>query len=383
MQFDGENYLIPSAAQINRPGDLSLNAVRVSDLINPLAGMPGKIKIFVMDLAYSGPFGQGAEPLAPGLALMQAPPGMVLAMNAAPGAFAPAATPPYGPYAKALGEVIAQGGLSPNDVFEQVRLKVSQDTRGAQVPWHSSRVTTPFQFVAAAGATGAATLAAAQLNKMRTAPLRSMDEADAFAAALGRDTYQGYNEFLRAYPKGRYTKKVQGILAARREALTWQRTRRANTSRAYWSYLKRYPKGPHAADARRSLRRLSASVRPPQRFRELEYDVAPPPRYEREYSNNSRPEYFERSREGWSTGFVPQSRWQPPPPPVYQPGYGGLPVINAPVYGRIRCVIGYRANGSAVTRHIRGNFCPPLRFDNRGAVSGQPGFVPPGGVRPP
>jgi uncharacterized caspase-like protein len=102
---------------------------------------------------------------------MQAPPGMVLAMNAAPGAFAPAATPPYGPYAKALGEVIAQGGLSPNDVFEQVRLKVSQDTRGAQVPWHSSRVTTPFQFLAAAGATGAATLAAAQLNKMRTALL--------------------------------------------------------------------------------------------------------------------------------------------------------------------------------------------------------------------
>mgnify|MGYP002632469276 FL=1 len=65
VQFDGENYLIPSAAQINRPCDLSLNAVRVSDLINPLAGMPGKIKIFVMDLAYSGPFGQGAEPLAP------------------------------------------------------------------------------------------------------------------------------------------------------------------------------------------------------------------------------------------------------------------------------------------------------------------------------
>jgi uncharacterized caspase-like protein len=364
VQYDGENYIVPPGAQINRPSDLALNAIRVSDLVNPLAGMPGKVKIAIMDLAYQGPFGGGNEPLAPGLALMQAPADTLLAMNAAPGAFAPAAKPPYGAYAKALAEQLLEAGLSPNQVFESVRLKVSQATGGGQVPWHSSRISAPFQFVEGA-ANNTPTAAAANLDRMRSAPLRSMEEADAFAAALGRDTYRGYNEFLRVYPRGRYAKKVRGILAARREALTWEKTRRTNTREAYWSYLRRYPKGPHAADARRRLRRLSASLRPPRDFDPIEYDVAPPPPSERIYSESPRPRYFEESDDRFATDFVPESNWQPPPPPIYTPGIAILPPIAAPMFGRIRCVIGYRSNGSAVVRRIRAQQCPPVQFDNR------------------
>ncbi|MCC2098336.1 MAG: caspase family protein, partial [Hyphomicrobiales bacterium] len=369
VQYDGENYIVPPGAQISRPSDLALNAIRVSDLVNPLSGMPGKVKIAIMDLAYEGPYGGGNEPLAPGLALMQAPADTLLAMNAAPGAFVPASKPPYGAYAKALGEVLLEPGLSPNDVFEKVRLKVSQATGGGQVPWHSSRINAPFQFIEGASS-NAGPAAAANLDRMRTAPLRSMDEPDAFAAALARDTYRGYNEFLRAYPRGRYAKKVRGILAARREALTWSKTRQTNTRQAYWSYLRRYPRGPHAADARRRLRRLSASLRPPRDFDPIEYDVAPPPGSERIYSQSSNPQYFQASPGGFQTGFVPQTQWQPPPPPVYTPGIAILPPIMAPMFGRIRCIIGYRSNGRAVFRRIRARQCPPIQFDYRPVMGG-------------
>ena len=47
--------------------------------------------------------------------------------------------------------------------------------------------------------------------------------------------------------------RVRAIAAARREAITWRRTYRTDTPAAYWSYLQRYPRGPHAADARRRL----------------------------------------------------------------------------------------------------------------------------------
>jgi uncharacterized caspase-like protein len=67
-----------------------------------------------------------------------------------------------------------------------------------------------------------------------------------------------YEDFLAAYPADPLAKRVGAILAARREAITWRRTYLADTPDAYWSYLRRYPQGPHAWDARRRLAILSA-----------------------------------------------------------------------------------------------------------------------------
>ena len=57
--------------------------------------------------------------------------------------------------------------------------------------------------------------------------------------------------------------RVRAMLAARREAITWQRSRRLDTPAAYWSYLQRYPRGAHADDARRRLAYLAAEPEPP------------------------------------------------------------------------------------------------------------------------
>jgi uncharacterized caspase-like protein len=72
-------------------------------------------------------------------------------------------------------------------------------------------------------------------------------------------------------------KRVRAIAAARPEAITWRRTFRADTPNAYWSYLQRYPRGPHAGDARRRLAILTASLEPPPSFDVIDYDVPPPP----------------------------------------------------------------------------------------------------------
>ena len=100
---------------------------------------------------------------------------------------------------------------------------------------------------------------------------------------------------------------MRAIVAARREAITWRRTYRADTPDAYWSYLQRYPRGPHAADARRRLAILSAAIEPPPTFTVLDYDVPPPPPDEIVYVDRpvlmfSDPDF----------DFAP-----PPPPPVY------------------------------------------------------------------
>ena len=146
-----------------------------------------------------------------------------------------------------------------------------------------------------------------QVAAIRSKPIRDLGVQDAYAAVLERDTLPAYEDFLAAYPDDPMAKRVRAIAAARREAITWRRTYRADTPNAYWSYLQRYPRGPHAADARRRLAILTAPLEPPPSFDVIDYDVPPPPPEEFIYVDRpvlafGDPEF----------DFVP-----PPPAPVY------------------------------------------------------------------
>ena len=66
--------------------------------------------------------------------------------------------------------------------------------------------------------------------------ISALSAADAYAAALDRDTIAGYREFLAAYPHSDQARRVRAILAVRREAAFWRRTVNADTPRAYWTY---------------------------------------------------------------------------------------------------------------------------------------------------
>src|SRR5262249_56077099 len=94
---------------------------------------------------------------------------------------------------------------------------------------------------------------------------------------LERDTLEGYLDFLAVYPDDPMARRVRAIVAARREAITWRRTRTIDTPEAYWSYLRRYPRGRHAYEARRRLAFLSAVLEPPSSFAFVDYEVPPPP----------------------------------------------------------------------------------------------------------
>ncbi|WP_188519612.1 caspase family protein [Alsobacter metallidurans] len=276
LQFEGENYLVPVDAQIARAGDVPIQAIRVADLLRPLASVPLKARIVVLDAARENPFARSGPPLAGGLALMDADPGMLVAFNAAPGSVAPPLQDAYGPYARALAEMIREGGLPLADVFDRARLRTSELTQGAVVPWDADRVTAPFLFLERT-ADAPVPKSAADLSRLRDGPIRDLDARDAYQAALGRDTIQAYQDFLAAYPQDPMARRIRPLLAARREALIWRRTSQVGTTRAYWSYLRRYPRGPHAGEAERRLGRLAAALQPPPGFEVLDYDVPPPP----------------------------------------------------------------------------------------------------------
>jgi len=305
LQLGGENYFVPIDADIQRDVDVPLQAIRVSDFTQPLAALPGRVKIVILDAARQNPFARGGRPLAGGLALVDPQPGLAIAFNAAPGTVPPDEQGPYGAYATALTEMIGYGGLTFDDMFARVRLRVSAQTQGAEVPWYASRLDDPF-FMTERTAGAPPPPNALPIADIRNRPFRDYGGPDeAYAAAVALDTIEAYQGFLAVYPDGPYSRRIAAMLAVRREEIIWRRCVIADTPPAYWSYLRRYPNGPHAWDARRRLAFLAAVLEPPPDFVYFDFGIAPPPPTEVVFVE--RPVIiFE------GPGFAP-----PPPPPVF------------------------------------------------------------------
>src|SRR5438067_1273423 len=345
LQLAGENYFVPVDSAINRDTDVPIEALRTGDYIRQLASLPLKAGIVVLDAARQQPFVNGQ--IASGLALVEADPHMLIAFNAAPGTVASAEQGPYGIYAQSLAEMIRTGGLPLPEVFNRVRLRVNEASKGAQVPWDSQKVDADFTFFERAPDAPAAP-PTDQVAAIRDKPIRDLGVQNAYAAVLERDTLPAYEDFLAAYPDDPMAKRVRAIAAVRREAITWRRTYRADTPNAYWSYLRRYPNGPHTADARRRLSILTAPQEPPPSFDVIDYDVPPPPPEEFIYVDRpvlafGDPEFDFVAPPLAPVYYLPPPPedfvvLEPPPPPVGlfilpQPIFVPIPVyVRAPLY---------------------------------------------------
>ena len=348
LQLEGDNYFVPIDAKIAQDSDIPAEALRISDYTRRLAALKLKISIVVLDAARAHPFAKSGARLASGLALVEPEPGVLVAFNAAPGTVVPESAGPYSPYAQALAEMMREGGLSAAEIFTRVRLRVNEQTKGAEVPWHASKVQSSFVFFERAADAPPPQVSVEETSAIRAKPIRDMGAEEAYNAALDRDTLRGYEDFLAAYPDNPMARRVRAIVAARREAITWRRTRAINTPQAYWSYLRRYRSGPHAADARRRLTYLTAPLEPPRSFTLITYDVPPPPPEEIIYIE--RPVLiFDDPDFGFAPPpppsiFFLQPRpvffidLAPPPPPVEVyllpvPTYVPIPVyVNTPAY---------------------------------------------------
>ncbi len=333
LQFQGENYFVPVDADIQRDVDIPLQAIRVSDFTQPLAALPGRVKIVILDAARQNPFAGGNQPLASGLALVDPVPSTALAFNAAPGTVAPDEQGPYGAYATSLTEMIAAGGLGLDDLFARLRLRVSDLTQGAEVPWYTSQIDGPFFF------TERAADAPPPPNVMPVAEIRAKsirdfsNVDDAYAWAVDRDSIEGYEQFLAIYPNTPYSSRIAGMLAVRREEIIWRRCVVADTPPAYWSYMRRYPHGPHYWDARRRLEELRQALEPPPAFADYDFGVPPPPPAEYAYIDQPvvmfvGPRYAPPPRP--PLFFLPPRPREyavlPPPPPVRERFFLPTPV---------------------------------------------------------
>ena len=277
VQVDGDNYLVPVDAALAHDSDVPSEAVDLDDFARGLQAGPARARVLAYDLAHDNPFAKSDEmPLADGLALVAPGQDTIVAYNAAPGLVAPNDAPPYGAYARALAEMIGTPGLPLDALFEKVRLRVGELTNGAQVPWDDGTVAADAVLVPAPG-DGPAKPA----TSLDAIPVVALSADIAYSAVIARDSLPGYADFVRTFPDGPLSERIRALLAVRREASMWRAAVIADDPRADWTYMRRYPRGPHRFDARRRLAALHAALEPPPRFDIVAFsDVPPPPRGE-------------------------------------------------------------------------------------------------------
>ena len=271
LQYDGDSYVVPVDAAPRQADDVPGTTIRLADLVRELDAIPAKARILVEDLAREQSFVRQDEPLAGGLPLVEASRGSIIAYNAAPGTVAPPGVTPYGVYARALAEMIEQPGLALGEMFKRVRLRVGTVTNGAAIPWDDDRLEADEALISPPpGSSGGVRPAGPVVSGVVTA-------SAAFSTSVADDTLAGYQSFLKTYPRAPEAARMLAIVAARREATIWAESRRADDPRELWTYMRRYPRGPHLFDARRRLAALHAALEPPPRFDIFVYpDVTPP-----------------------------------------------------------------------------------------------------------
>ena len=281
VQFEGENYLVPVDARLTRDTDIPIEALRLGDFTRALAATNLGVKIVAVDGAYADADASGRY--GSGLALVDADPGSLLAFNAAPGRVAPLNQGPYGLYATALAAAIKQGGVPIEEVFARLRVAVNTDSHGAVVPWSVSKLVTSFTFFDRSSDAPAVGSAQIPFASLRTRPLRDFTPEQAYDVAIARDTLPVYEEYLTVFPRDPLARRIRIALAQQREALIWRDVLRARSAPALWTYLDRYPRGPHVAEAQRRLARLGTGRGPPAGFVPIGFEIQPPPPEELEY----------------------------------------------------------------------------------------------------
>ena len=85
IQVDGENFLIPVDARIERESDVAVEALRLTDIFNAISAPPAKARIVILDAAHGNPFTQFNQSNGKGMAIVDPPAASLVAFSAAPG----------------------------------------------------------------------------------------------------------------------------------------------------------------------------------------------------------------------------------------------------------------------------------------------------------
>jgi hypothetical protein len=147
MQFDGENYLLPTDINPSTEDDVRYDAVPLGKMLAQMEVAGNGMNIVILDACRNNPFSRSFRSSSQGLAQVVAPTGSFISYATAPGKVAADGEGENGLFTEMLLKHITTPSLSLEKFFKRVRADVQKESDNKQVPWDSSSVTGDFFFV--------------------------------------------------------------------------------------------------------------------------------------------------------------------------------------------------------------------------------------------
>ena len=148
LQVQGENYLVPVDAEIEKEEDVRYEAMSVGRVLAEMDAAQNPLNLVILDACRNNPFARSWRSGTRGLAQVNAPTGTLIAYATAPGSVASDGPGQNGLYTEQLLRYMQVPGLSVEEMFKQVRIAVMDATDGQQTPWESSSLVGEFAFAA-------------------------------------------------------------------------------------------------------------------------------------------------------------------------------------------------------------------------------------------
>ena len=147
MQYDGNNYLVPTDADIQSAYEVESEGFAGSRVLKMLEYLDNPLNIVILDACRTNSFPVATRGAEKGLApITTAPTGSIVAYSTAPGDVASDGLGDNGLYTEELVRAIKTPGLSIEEVFKVTRRSVAYRSDKKQIPWENSSLLGDFYF---------------------------------------------------------------------------------------------------------------------------------------------------------------------------------------------------------------------------------------------
>ncbi|MFK7837123.1 MAG: caspase family protein [Sulfitobacter sp.] len=252
FQVGGQNYLVPTDAQIQKPSDVQDQTILLTDVLDRMEEAPG-IKFVFLDACRNDPFEGAINAVSEGLARIGNAADFMISFATQPDNVAYDGTGRNSFFTEALLSHIYTPGLDVSDLMISVRKDVLSATGGRQIPWENSSLTRQFRFDPRPDTVSAETLL--------------------WQVAANAGDPQLMELYAQRYPQGTHLEKVMAFLETdtgdtvlsrdyvpneqdAQEERLWQLAQRSRMRPLAQFYLDQYPNGKYARDARRLIATL-------------------------------------------------------------------------------------------------------------------------------
>jgi uncharacterized caspase-like protein len=145
VQVDGENYLIPTDAALNKQTDCQWEAIQVNKIVRQFEQVPENINIVILDACRDNPFRSWSRGGAQGFRAINSVSGTIISFATAEGSTAADGSGSNGTFTE---ELVKQMNIpqSLSNVFNNTRKQVMKRTNNMQRPLEMNGLTGDFYF---------------------------------------------------------------------------------------------------------------------------------------------------------------------------------------------------------------------------------------------